>query len=262
MTDHPLGRLTPTDFEHVDKYPYAALGLPTIELASRTLTLPGWLASHDQGREGSCVGHGIVLERAVTNAMQKKAAGVYPFSRYDPIDVWDRAKTLDEWDVTNPGDNNGTSVRAGYQGCRDAGLRPVHRMTLENGIPTPGGESDLSLEWGVTVYRWATTVDEVRTVLAAGQAVVIGTNWYTGFDKPTRGTRSYWLPNVETAAGLAALGTIRGGHCVTLTAVSDTRQAFKLINSWGRSYPAVWLPYPTLERLLTEDGEVALVTDR
>lgn len=43
----------------------------------------------------------------------------------------------------------------------------------------------------------------------------------------------------------------------------DRRQAFPVLNSWGRAYPhVVWLPYTVMERLLAEDGEVALVTDR
>jgi hypothetical protein len=33
-------------------------------------------------------------------------------------------------------------------------------------------------------------------------------------------------------------------------------------NSWGRAYPLVWLPYAAMERLLKEDGEATLVTDR
>ena len=39
--------------------------------------------------------------------------------------------------------------------------------------------------------------------------------------------------------------------------------AVRVLNSWGRGYPhRVWMPYETLQRLIDEDGEVALVTDR
>lgn len=36
-----------------------------------------------------------------------------------------------------------------------------------------------------------------------------------------------------------------------------------VLNSWGTSYPhGVWLPVETLDRLISEEGEAALVTDR
>ena len=47
-----------------------------------------------------------------------------------------------------------------------------------------------------------------------------------------------------------------------LYGASDERQAFKLKNSWGPEYPLVWMPYDTLQRLIDEHGEVAIVTDR
>lgn len=43
----------------------------------------------------------------------------------------------------------------------------------------------------------------------------------------------------------------------------DRRGGVPLLNSWGEGYPhVVYLPYETLDRLIREDGEVALVTDR
>lgn len=43
---------------------------------------------------------------------------------------------------------------------------------------------------------------------------------------------------------------------------NDHMQAFRMLNSWGRSFPhGVWLPYTVMERLLGEGAEVALVTE-
>jgi hypothetical protein len=40
-------------------------------------------------------------------------------------------------------------------------------------------------------------------------------------------------------------------------------QAVPLLNSWGEAYPeTVWLPVDTLERLLQEEGEADIVTER
>jgi hypothetical protein len=44
--------------------------------------------------------------------------------------------------------------------------------------------------------------------------------------------------------------------------MSDRRQAVRLVNTWGLSYPYVWIPYRVVDRLIDEDGEAALVTDR
>jgi hypothetical protein len=39
--------------------------------------------------------------------------------------------------------------------------------------------------------------------------------------------------------------------------------AVPILNSWGRDYPhIVWMPGETLQRLIDNDGEVGLVTDR
>ncbi len=43
----------------------------------------------------------------------------------------------------------------------------------------------------------------------------------------------------------------------------EAAEAVPILNSWGKGYPhVVWLPLATLERLIREDGEVGLVTDR
>jgi hypothetical protein len=55
---------------------------------------------------------------------------------------------------------------------------------------------------------------------------------------------------------------LRGGHGPCLYGASDRRQAFRLKNSWGRSYPLVWLTYDAMGALLGRDGEAVLVTDR
>lgn len=209
-------------------------------------------------------------------------------------------------------------------------------------------------------------IDRAET-LAKPVPVVIGVNWYTAFDRPTRDSDGTWWIGRETAN----LGTVRGGHaiCVRPDSMGDTlgwwsfydqgqtgecvgfsssrmmsllnrarydapwlyfaaeeragqprdpysgtyvyaamdvlrlqghktptgagptagngisanrwattvdeiraclqspkhdaRQGVPLLNSWGRAFPhVVWLPYVTLSRLLNENGEATVVTDR
>jgi hypothetical protein len=255
--EHPLGRLEPSDFKHVELYPLTAVLPETVDYVERLLQIPGWRVSHDQGSEGSCVGHAVALERAIVNRMQLVAAGRRETVRYDPIDLWNEAKRVDEWEWTLPGDTNGTSVRAAYDVAQARGLSRVSSMKLVDGVPRPFGAKAADVAHGVTTFRWAHTVDEVRSAIAAGLPVAIGVNWHRGFDTPVYRSSAYWLPTLA-----AGIGAVRGGHAVCLSGASDAREAFRLVNSWGRDYPLVWLPYETMGFLLDQAGEAAVVTDR
>jgi hypothetical protein len=129
-------------------------------------------------------------------------------------------------------------------------------VTAGRAIPVLTGQGP---EWdpsaGVLEYRWARTVDAIRAAIAEGHPVALGVDWHVGFDTPIVKGSERWLPLPSSA------GRVRGGHSVTLYGASDRREAFRLVNSWGRSYPLVWLPYATMEHLLGRRGEAALVTD-
>jgi hypothetical protein len=237
-----LGRRVPSDWKHVEKYPLRAVQPETVQTVERILYRPSvpWRMFYNQGREGSCVGFGSSEMMSILNG-----------KRYDARWLWDQAKMIDEWPETNPGDDNGTSVRAGMDVLRTQG----------HVVSARGKDQPVSSAEGIAANRWATTVDEVRTCIANGVPVTIGVNWYGLFDQPIRRqvtTRSaeWWIdPN-------ASLGNIRGGHCVCLIGASDKRQAVRFPNSWGLDYPITWMPYPILERLLNEEGEATIVVDR
>lgn len=231
----PLGRRVPTDWRHVERFPFAA---PAIVVhAERTLRMPTWAhAYYDQGHEGACVGFGSSQTMSILNRR-----------RYDARWLWDQAKLVDEWPDTNPGDNNGTSVRAAMDVLRTQGHV---RVVANRDIP-------VALVEGIAANRWAADVDEVRTAIASGVAVTLGVNWYSAFDHPVQ-----WGPDLFIGRS-TSLGAIRGGHCVCGMGASDRRQAIAITNSWGPSYPRkVWMPYEILARLIGESGEAAVVTDR
>lgn len=238
-----LGRRAPSDWSHVESYPLSALpasvvpkGVPVaigvnwysnfdnpiqrgtrwyigegplgsvrgghcVCLRPSGLTdITGWWDFYNQGAEGACVGFGSSRMMTLLNRR-----------RYNPWWLWDEAKIQDEWPDTNPGDDNGTSVHAAM-----TILRTVGHVPWSSTMPWPGSVKmrdaypAQQLD-GIDTVRWATTTDEVITVL---------------------------------------------GLSLTATHVP-------LLNSWGRDYPhAVQLPISVLDRLIREDGEVALVTDR
>jgi hypothetical protein len=132
--------------------------------------------------------------------------------RYDARWLWDWAKSTDEWPETNPGDDQGTSVRAACEILRSRGHVPW-KATFKGRSFKQRDKEEPSADDGIGVYRWAKTVDEVHKILKSP--------------------------------------------------ANDAAGAVRILNSWGRGYPhRVWMPDETLQRLIDEDGEVALVTDR
>lgn len=229
-----LGRRVPTDWKHVEKFRFATIAPVSVTRAERTLPLPRYRLKYDQGTEGACVGFGSSWMTSILNR-----------SFYDAPWLWDRAKERDEWADTNPGDGNGTSVRA----AMDV-LRLLGHVKVWNGASQLADQSH-----GIAANRWATQVDEVRTCVAAGTPVVLGVNWYVNFDHPVKKGTRWWI-------GEGALGNVRGGHAVCIYSVKDSIEAVGIVNNWGIGYPLAMLPYTTLQRLLDEQGEATMVTDR
>jgi hypothetical protein len=246
-----LGRRVPPSFAHVERYPYS---VTTVAAVERVLQLPFWHWSHDQGLEGACVGFGSSMMMGIRNLIERRDSVPQkkPFAqRYDSWWLWDRAKEIDWWPDTNPGDSNGTSVSAAMDILRARGhVKVANTNNGRAANPVP------SLANGISANRWARSVDEMRSAVASAVPVTIGVNWYSSFDFPA-------LVNAESWIGRGSWrGSIRGGHAVCVYGASDRRQAFRVKNSWGRFYPLVWIPYSTMQVLLDEYGEATLVTDR
>jgi hypothetical protein len=248
-----LGRVEPVDYEHLDKYPLKAAisRVPAFKI-EKLLPLPVWHQKHDQGREGACVGFGTTMMLAILNLHQVAMQGaIGSYIRYNPWWLWDRAKEIDSFPHSNPGDQEGTTVRAACETLRSKGI-----VTWPNeGDPKSIGP--VNPYAGIATYRWALDVDEVRYALYNNLPVTLGVNWYQDFYKPVNHNAEWWIGRTPTK-----LGKVMGGHCVCAYGASDARQAIRIKNSWGASYPEVWMPYKALERLLKENGEAALITDR
>lgn len=230
----PLGRIEPPNFEHVEARPLLGAAAPTL-VERRLPYRRSWKRLYDQGREGACVGFASSEMMSVLNG---------PF--YDAFWLYHEAQKRDHI----AGAHEGTTVHAAMEVLCQEGHRRLTR-----GVPGP-----VKLEDGILSDQWATSIDEIRAAISRGVPVTMGTNWYSNFDTPhlkrigTRG-REYHI-------GEGSLGNVRGGHSWCIVAASDRRQAFLTPNSWGLSYPSVWIPYTTVQRLLRENGEAAVVVDR
>lgn len=197
MSLKPLGRKTPETWEHVEGYPLSALPVSEIPYQvpvtiginwysnfdnpvekdgrywvglSNNLGYirgghcvclkPGkrpdpqtWWDFYDQGNEGACVGFGSSRMMSLLNR-----------KRYDARWLWDRAKAVDEWPDTNPGDDNGTSVRAGMDVLRTLG-HSAWKVDYEGYTWQQRATEVPVLNEGISANRWATKVEEIVSVL-------------------------------------------------------------------------------------------------
>lgn len=229
-TLHPLGRREPTDFDHVAKYPLMLSTMPALPapvtvgvnwysnfdkpvkgkdgrmwvgkgdlgkirgghcvvMPALANDLASWHTYYNQGSEGACVGFGSSRMMSLLNR-----------KKFDARWLWNEAKKVDEWPDTNPGDNNGTSVRAAMDVLRVQGHK-IYNKALPD------------LAEGILTNRWATNIDDLFSVLQNDQYKKLG--------------------------------------------------AIPFHNSWGAAYPQkVWMPCETWQRLMNEQGEFTMITDK
>ncbi len=241
MTVRSLGRLVPSDFDHVDKYPMRRLAAPPA-VCERTIGLSStWRRIYDQGATSMCVGYSSSQERSLSERIT-----------FDPIWLYRQCKNRDS--IPN---EDGTYLRVAYDVLRDIGPVPI--------IGGKASQPDPAL--GVERNEWARSITDIRAAIQAGKVCVMGSNWYERMFEPVKRGTMYWLPE-----GTADLGRLAGGHAYALNRVSDRYEAFGTPNSWGlsdrdwhpneRGWPVTMIPYSLIERLLAEDGECVLVIDR
>jgi hypothetical protein len=153
------------------------------------------------GREAACVG--FARSRCATLLTKQSYAARW---------LRDRATEADEWPVTRPGDDRGTSVRAAATVLRRRGHVAWSGSMAEDGVAERAAYTAEGID-GLRRVRWARTVREVHETLGHPDA--------------------------------------------------DELEAVPVLNSWGPSYPRrVWMPDHVLERLIAEDGEIAVPTER
>lgn len=223
-----LGRLKPPDWEHVRKYPLAALspgeqprGIPVtigvnwyedfdtpVRYGNRWFVCPnGQIRGKVRG------GHCVCVKAEETDPVawwryydQGKEGACVGFGTTRVMSDINRKRYDAFWLYY------ATQELGGYPGQEGAYVRDALEVLRTQGHVRVGHTTPDPSE-GIKTYRWAQSVDEVVQVL-----------------------------NLPLARSL---------------------EAVPFINSWGEEYPhIVWMPFPVLERLIHEDGEIGIVTDK
>lgn len=121
-----------------------------------------------------------------------------------------------------PGENYaGTSVRAGAKALRELGR--------------------------LVEYRWAWDADTARDYVLTRGPVIFGTDWHTEMFVP------------DANGWLRPRGQVVGGHAYVVIGFSRTRDAFRILNSWGKGWGQkgrAWLSRADAAALIAADGDV------
>ena len=180
----------------------------------------------NQGREGSCVGHGCAGAREVLEVIQNGAAPVVPLSR---AFIYYMARKYEN----SQDQDSGAEVRDGCRVLHDIGVVTEDLSPYRVGgfadVP-PDADFSLAARYKIITYTRLTGTLQARAALANGNPVVIGVAVYESFETQIGADGRVPLPiNGEQ---------MLGGHCMYLRVYEPDPQnlgrfLFTCVNSWG-----------------------------
>lgn len=237
MAEQSLGRIEPPDWEHVDKYPLRAVTIEDLKPAPVVFGF-NWYYNFFYPKTKTINGVARYVLPQPNEPWGSYQGGHCIVSRpemYSDLADW--------WKFYNQG-NTGRCVGFGWSRCQTLWNRTRYNAgwlydecTLADGIP--GNEHDV---------QYGTTVRAGGYVLANKGHMNL-----TGTIKPAAGIQRYrWALNADEV--FAALKSPKW----------DAMGMVPLLNSWGEfGWPhQVFVSHATIQKLLSENGEAAIPTDR
>ena len=225
-----LGRRVPTDWVHVDKYP---LRVSLIEKPTPVVLGINWYRSMSNPTLDSGTGRWWI--KSISGPLEGgHAICVKCATLTDPLGWWDFYDQGDE----------GSCV----------GFSCSRMMSLMN-------RTRYAARW---LYLEAQKIDEWPGENYEGTSVRAALDILRerGHRRLINGVTGEVLSGDGIVANRWAT-SVADVHATLKMPLADSLNAVPLLNSWGRYYPhIVWLPDEVLNRLLTEEGEAAVVVDR
>lgn len=182
----------------------------------------------NQGREGSCVGHGIAHELLATPAAADPAVVTHSYATQK---IYWGAQKIDPW----PG-----------------GDYPLAFPRYEGTDVLSGLKTAVALGW-CDEYRWSFSLNDLVLGIGYNGPAVLGLVWTDGM----------MLPDVHGV--IEPTGKTAGGHCVCAAGVDLADEYFWIAQSWGRDHGVngwVKIRFDAMEKLLKNDGEAAFFLRR
>ena len=198
-----------------------------------------------QGNQNSCVGWAIGY--AARTIIAKKTSG--PFS---PAYIYNRGRTLEA--ASNPGNplpdcNVGMQIETGLGLLQGFGILPIKDFPYSDTqcfrIPTPA-EDYVAKQYVISNWGRAAEREDVLLSIATQTPVIVGINFHENF-------KTYKGGIYKQIAG-----NFVGPHALVIVGYSDTKHAYKIMNSWGPEkwgeHGFGWVDYDTLDQMATVDN--------
>jgi hypothetical protein len=242
----PLGRITPPDFDHVAAKPLRELGAEAPTNAPVVLGV-NWYTSFDRPKETASTAEGVSYH--LPDVAKGEDLGTVRGGHCFCLEPMGAVRLeIEAWRRFYNQQQEGACVGFGHARAQtmlrsgrlfDAFWLYDEARKLEGTYPS--GE-------GSTCRAACQVLETVGLREQAGQVECLRETG-DGPVEPSLGIKAVrWAATVEEV--LAALGRLNA-------------DAVPFSNNWGDSYPnIVWLPVATLDRLLKEEGEADIVTDR
>lgn len=243
MTPGPLGRLTPPNFDHVAAKPLAALAIPPVDVPVSIGV--NWYTSFDNPWQ--IADSSWHLPDSAKSDLGTIRGGhcvmLAPMGSLQKATIATRAAMWRFYDQGQEGACEGfahshtQSVLRGWE-TFDAFWLYDEARKLEGTYPNGEGTTNKAV------------CEVLETVGLREQRGEVAQREID--DGP-----------VEQTLGIKAFRWARTAEEVCVALGRPNALAVPLLNSWGEQYPeVVWLPVDTLERLLQEEGEADVVTER
>jgi hypothetical protein len=226
--------------------PFSGGTLPSATDLSQNLPAAG-----NQGNQQSCVGWAVAY--ALKTYQEKLEEGIplsTPAGQPDPTRHFSPAYIYNQ---INNGVDGGAYFEDALNLLHSQGVAPLSEMEYTDGDfrrqPTPAARQ-VAGRYRIDFWRRVNVADplEVKAQLAAGYPVIIGAAVETG------------LRNVGPGFTWSGpTGAPVGGHAMLVVGYDDSRNAFRVLNSWGSSWGDngyFWISYNYFRQVVRE-GYVA-----
>lgn len=210
---NPLGR-------HVEHDP-RSWDYPTAKASAlRTVVHKRRCAPFDQGELGSCTGNAMA-GLLMTDPFWRSGRH---FTEKTAVKFYEYATRHDNIAGVYPPDDTGSSGLAVAKAARADGY--------------------------ITAFRHAFGLNHALAALVIAP-VIIGVNWYSGFDTP------------DASGHVRIAGDVRGGHEFEIVGLDVDAHTVRACNSWGSSWGVggyFTFSWDDFDRLLQEQGDVTTIT--
>jgi len=248
--DVRLGRFIPDDWRHVEQYPITALAADERPTRAPVVIGVNWYSEFDDPKKDDASGEYFVARggaKTLTTVRGGHCVCLEPGGEPDQ----------DSYRTFYDQGKEGACVGFGWSRC----------MTILN----QGQEYTARWLWdqakATDEFPETKPGDDQGTTVRAAAEILIKTghvDWKPAYTDDDYRKRAKY--KADLADGLKAFRwatSVDDVHQTLGNPRADELSAVPILNSWGEGYPhRVWLPDDVLERLIHEDGEVAIPTDR